>query len=248
MQKSDKLYRRVCDGVLDQLAAGEFDIGARLPTERELAETYQVSRTTVREAMVALEMLGIVDMRKGSGIYVVSRSRAADEANALDIGAFELMEARRIYEVETVGLAALRIGDDDLGRLEVLLATMRDADERAGEQADRDFHITIAQATGNSAMVGIIAELWLMRDRSDLARNIHKRARGTGLEPRVHEHQAILDALRQRDPQAAREAMRLHLDQVIEHLLARTELQVIEEARLRTADLRERIFGSAEAI
>lgn len=245
MKKSDKLYRRVCDGVLQRLAAGEFDVGARLPAERELAETYAVSRATVREAMVALEMLGIVDMRKGSGIYVVGRARSEEESDRLDIGAFELMEARRLYEVETAAVAASRIGAEDLAQLDALIGTMQDEDEARGEQADRDFHLLIAEATGNSAMVAIIAELWSMRERCDLARTILQRARGSGLAPRVREHRVIVDALRAGDPHAAREAMRTHLDAVIEHLLASTESEVIEAARVRTAGLRHRMFGAA---
>lgn len=243
MKKADKLYRQVCDGIMQRLTAGEFPVGSKLPTERELSEAFEVSRPTVREAMVALEMLGIVDMRKGSGIYVVGPASVDNRAETLDIGAFELMEARRAYEVETAALAAERITEDHFELLEQLLEQMQSKDELAGEDADREFHLTIARATGNGAMVSIVGELWVMRERCDLARTILERARGSGLAPRIAEHRLIVEALRSRDPTAAREAMRAHLNAVIEHLLARTESQFIERARIRTADLRGRLFG-----
>jgi DNA-binding FadR family transcriptional regulator len=245
MTKPDKLYRRVCDAVMQRLNDGEFAVGARLPTERELAETYKVSRPTVREAMVALEMLGIVDMRKGSGIYVVGHEPNENVAAHLDVGAFELMEARRVYEVETAGLAATRIDKADLGELEALIVLMEQEDELSGELADRNFHLVIARATGNSAMVAVTTELWELRARCDLARTIMERARGTGLAPRIAEHRVILEALKAGSAQGARQAMQAHLDAVIEHLLDRTENDVIEAARSRTAGLRKRMFGGA---
>jgi len=245
MEKSDKLYRRVTDGILQRLAQGEFPIGSRLPTERELAETYTISRTTVREAMVALEMMGVVEMRKGSGIYVASLRMPGEGAETLDVGAFELLEARRSVEAEVAALAALRIDDERLDELDALVATMADADAdiAASERADRDFHLAIAGATGNGAFLAVVTDLWAMRDRCDLARTIHQRARGGGEMLRVAEHRAIVAALRARDAEAARLAMRQHLDAVLEHLLARTESEEIEAVRQRNANLRERIFA-----
>lgn len=249
MEKSDKLYRRVTDGILQRLAGGEFPVGSRLPTERELAETYTISRTTVREAMVALEMMGVVEMRKGSGIYVASLRMPGEGAETLDVGAFELLEARRSVEAEVAALAALRIDDERLGELDALVATMADADADivASERADRDFHLAIASATGNGAFVAVVTDLWAMRDRCDLARTIHQRARGGGEMLRIAEHRAIIAALRARDAEAARLAMRQHLDAVLEHLLARTESEEIEAVRQRNANLRERIFARTHA-
>ena len=247
MPPSDKLYRRITDGILQRLANGDFDVGSRLPTEREIAEHYAVSRTTVREAMVALEMMGIVEMRKGSGIYVAALHLPGQQPETLDIGAFELLEARRSIEAEVTALAALRIDEADLDRLETLLVTMTDPDIEISEGADRDFHFVIAAATGNSAMVAVIADLWAMRDRCDLARTIHERARGGGELMRVEEHRAILHALRSHDPEEARAEMRRHLDAVIEHLLAKTENEEVAAVRLRNAHLRKRIFAHGRA-
>jgi DNA-binding FadR family transcriptional regulator len=247
MDRSDKLYRRVIDGVLEQLAAGKFTIGSRLPTERELAETYTTSRATVREAMVALEMMGVVEMRKGSGIYVASLRMPGEQAEALDVGAFELLEARRGIEAEVAAVAARRIDDEGLDALAALLITMTDPDITISERADRDFHLVIAAATGNSALIAVVTDLWAMRDRCELARTIHQRARGGGELLRVEEHRAILEALRSHNPEAARTAMRNHLDAVIDHLLAKTESDEVAAVRLRNASLRERIFAPGGA-
>ncbi|MEN2787262.1 FadR/GntR family transcriptional regulator [Sphingomonas qilianensis] len=231
------------DGVVEQLAAGRFAIGSRLPTERELAESYATSRATVREAMVALEMMGVVEMRKGSGIYVASLRMPGAQAEALDVGAFELLEARRSIEAEVAAVAARRIDSDALRELDALLEAMTDPDITISERADRDFHLVIAAATGNSAMIAVVTDLWAMRDRCELARTIHQRARGGGELLRVEEHRAVLAALRAGDADAARNAMRRHLDAVIEHLLAKTEHDEVAAVRLRNASLRERIFA-----
>jgi DNA-binding FadR family transcriptional regulator len=247
MSKPEKLYRRVIDGVLARLAAGEFPIGSRLPTERDLADAYQISRATVREAMVALEMMGVVEMRKGSGIYVASLGTGGERTETLDVGAFELLEARRSIEAEVAALAALRIDEDALDELDALLVTMTDPDIAVSERADREFHLVIAAATGNGAMVAVVTDLWAMRDRCELARAIHQRARGGGELLRVEEHRGVLDALRRHDPEAARTAMRAHLDAVLEHLLAKTENEEIEALRRRNAGRRDRLFAHTRA-
>ncbi|WP_214201438.1 FadR/GntR family transcriptional regulator [Novosphingobium profundi] len=238
--KSEKLYRKVIDAVQQGIDAGAYPVGTRLPSEREIAEENSVSRTTVREAMVALEMLGVVEMRKGSGIYVVDGMPIRASASELDVGAFELIEARRLLEGEIAGLAAHFASDAQLERLAELLEAMEDPDEIKGEQADREFHQVIAEASGNGALEAVVRDLWDMRERAPLARSILHRARGLGLGARVDEHRAILEALRARDALAARQAMRAHLERVIDHLLAMTENDDIAAAKSRSAALRKR--------
>lgn len=240
LANNGKLYRRVIGSVLNEIKAGKFPIGSRLPPERDLATLNSVSRTTVREAMVALEMLGFVEMRKGSGIYVTSDS-GRESPTDLDVGAFELMEARRMIESEIASLAAHYITPEHVARLRALLSQMKTSEELEAEQADRDFHIAIAEATGNGALVSVVTDLWDMRERAPLARNILHRARGPGFSSRVKEHAAVLNALERKDPAAARAAMRAHLDRVVEHLLITTENEEVEAARTRSASLRRRV-------
>ncbi|WP_419318084.1 FadR/GntR family transcriptional regulator [Caulobacter sp. ErkDOM-E] len=243
MADNVKLYRRIADTVADAIEAGHYKLGDRLPTERELAEQFGVSRPTLREAMIALEMLGMIEARHGLGIYVTSNARPAAPPHEIDfeIGAFELIEARRLFEGEAAALAATSIDDAQLAQLEALMVRMHEEEEITGEDADREFHMIIARATGNGAIIATIENLWDWRNRSPLARNILARARGMGLEPRINEHRRVFEALKARDPAAARQAMRDHLERVIEHLLHATETEAVQRAKQETSTRRDAI-------
>ena len=243
MADNVKLYRRIADTVAEAIEAGQYKLGDRLPTERELAEQFGVSRPTLREAMIALEMLGMIEARHGLGIYVTGNVRPPAPSSEVDfeIGAFELIEARRLFEGEAAALAAASIDDGQLAELEALMVRMHEEEEIAGEEADREFHMIIARATGNGAIIATIENLWDWRNRSPLARTILTRARGMGLEPRINEHKRVFDALKARDPHAARQAMRDHLERVIEHLLHATETEAVQRAKQETSARRSAI-------
>lgn len=241
--KSIKLYRQICDQISEAIVRGDYPIGNRLPAERELAEQFGVSRPTIREAMIALEMQDVVTSRHGSGIYVVGIP--GETAPELDVGAFELAEARRLLEGETAALAATMIDDDGLKSLEACLVAMASPDEEKAAAADREFHLAIARATGNGALVASVTMLWDMRNRSPLARRIFSRSKGHSLTPRIEEHRDIIRAMRERDASAARRAMRDHLDRVIELLLATTETEAVEQARKQARAQRERMAARA---
>lgn len=242
MAPSGKLYRRLADAIAADIEAGKYKVGQRLPTERELAEEMGVSRPTLREALIALEMLGMIEARHGLGIYVTRAQMPLTAATYdFEIGAFELIEARRLFEGEACALAAATIDDDSLAELDRLLDLMADEDELKGEDADKEFHMVIARATGNGAIIATVENLWELRNRSPLARNILTRARGAGLEPRIAEHRAIIDGLKAHDPAAARQAMRDHLERVIEHLLHATETEAMEKAQQESKARRSQI-------
>jgi GntR family transcriptional repressor for pyruvate dehydrogenase complex len=238
-----KLYQQAAAAIAAAIQRGEYRPGARIPSERELAEEHGVSRPTIREALIALEVIGLIRSRHGSGIFVEDNPPAGALSLSLDIGAFELTEARRLFEGETAALAALSITDEDLARLEVLIADMkRENDEKvSGEHADREFHLVIARATANSAIVGVIESLWDARYSSPLCAEMLERARNVGVRPRIDEHLVILDALRRRDPAAARTAMRDHLERVIDGLLQATEIDTMERARAEVAGRRSEL-------
>jgi len=245
MDATGKLYRRLADAIASEIESGKYKVGDRLPTERELAEQYGVSRPTLREALIALEMLGMIEARHGLGIYV-TRTQMPLPASAYDfeIGAFELIEARRLFEGEAAALAATNITDEQIAQLEDLLERMHIEEEVRGEDADKEFHLVIARATGNGAIIATVENLWEWRNRP-LARNILTRARGMGLEPRILEHRRVVDALKARDPAAARQAMRNHLERVIEHLLHATETEALQraeqESRARRSQIAKRV-------
>src|SRR4029453_2640123 len=138
MDLSGKLYRRLADSIASEIESGKYALGERLPTERELAERFGVSRPTLREALIALEMLGMIEARHGLGIYVTRTQMPLTSATYdIEIGAFELIEARRLFEGRAPPLAATSINDEQIAELERLMVLMADEDELQGEVADR---------------------------------------------------------------------------------------------------------------
>ncbi|WP_267382646.1 MULTISPECIES: FadR/GntR family transcriptional regulator [unclassified Sphingomonas] len=242
-----KLYQQAAAAIAALIQRGDYRPGQRIPSERELAEEHKVSRPTIREALIALEVTGLIRSRHGSGIFVVDNPPADALMLSLDIGAFELTEARRLFEGEAAALAAVLIADADLEQLEALIADMEreNREQVSGEHADREFHLVIARATQNSAIAGVIETLWDARYSSPLCAHMLERARSVGVQPRIDEHQVILKALRARDPAAARTAMRDHLARVIEGLLKATEIDTMERARAEVEGKRSELARRA---
>ncbi len=236
-----RLYQQVADQLRAEIAEGRYEENARLPAERLLAERFDVSRPTIREAIIALEIRGFVEVRVGSGVYVISRTGDTKAPLELDIGPFELLEARRIIESDLAALAARRIDDTQVARLERLLEEMEHENEigAVGERADREFHNAIARATRNSALVATVDHLWSVRETSPMLIAMLNKARAYGIQPLIEDHRAIVDALRERDPDGAHAAMHSHLSRVIDALLEGTEADAVERARRETEALRE---------
>jgi len=243
MPETQRLYERIAQQLASGIAKGQYLVGQRLPSERELAQAFNVSRPTIREAIIALELDSLVDVRVGSGVYVKNKAPPGGKAGATDIGPFELLEARRSIEGEACALAAARIDDAQLAQLAELLTEMRTENEHdvvLSEDADRRFHELIAAATQNSGMIAAVKMLWDARTRSPQNRSMSSKVRATGVKPRIDEHTAILKALKLRDGDAARAAMRDHLTRVIDALLKATEVQEMERARQQIAEQRKR--------
>jgi GntR family transcriptional regulator, hexuronate regulon transcriptional repressor len=238
-----RLYKRVADELRAAILSGRYPAGRRLPAERELAEMFGVSRPTIREAVIALELQHLVEVSVGVGVYV-REPGAADRGldPDLTIGPFELTEARKIIESETAALAATLIDDEQLDRLDKIIERMEEENrlEIQGESADRLFHLGIAEATGNSALVAVIDDLWHRRETSPMVVNAMQKARSKGIKPVADDHRRIVAALRERNPAAARTAMQDHLSRVIETLLKATESEAIERVQTEIAQRRER--------
>lgn len=239
----DRLYQDLARDLRQELASGLYPVGARLPAERELAAKFGVSRPTVREALIALEVQGLIEVRVGSGAHV-RKLPATEEGGAggFNVSGFELTEARLLFEGEAAALAATQAGAEDLAEIERLVDEIarENADPAGTERADRQFHLAIARATRNAAVYDVIERLWDLRAASPEAALLHAKARSANIKPVVDEHTAILDALRQGDPDGARTAMRAHLTQVIDSLLFATEERKIAEAKKDAQAKRER--------
>src|SRR5437660_7034443 len=159
-----RLYRQIADQIRTLIRSGEFPAGSRLPPERDLARQLGVSRPSVREALIALEVEGLVEVRIGSGIYVLTPNRnALDEIDQQTTsGPFELLRARWVIEGECAALAAKSAKKAQLAAIEEALELMQR--EMEGEtqplNADRLFHLRIAEGTGNGALVQVVKLLW----------------------------------------------------------------------------------------
>jgi len=234
-----RLYQEVSDQLTARIASGEFAVGERLPAERKLAASLAVSRATIREAMIALEIAGLVEIRTGSGIFVIADSTAANCSPVDDIGPgpFELIEARMLFESEAAAIAASRISEQELQQLDSVCREMTVLMEagHSAEDIDHQFHHVIAVATRNSAILSTIDQLWGFRIRMPMWAKLHALISEREGEPgwtldrhTIVDHRRILNALRARDADAARAAMRMHLDHVKEALLKASELDAID--------------------
>ena len=242
MAHNKRLYRSVMKKLQRLIDSGEYPPGGHLPPERELALRFDVSRPTVREAIIALEALNQVEVKTGSGVYVLT---STSNANGIDlsISAFELTEARALIEGEAAALAATMITDEQLTALERALQDM--ADESAdgtlkSELADKKFHHIISEATQNKMLSSVIARLWYIRDNSPAVHKAYHSICESDPNVRVQEHQDIYDSLARRDTAAARIAMHEHFSRILNKLIVANESEQVEEARRRAMESRQR--------
>ena len=228
--ESTRLYRQIADQIVGLIDSGEFPAGSRLPPERELAGLLGVSRTSVREAIIALEIAARVEVRVGTGIFVIrAPAEAVPGPQAVvgdkGVGPFELLAARALIEGETAALAAKHARKADLVALRDTIVRMRAHAEDAGERdaADRAFHVRIAEATGNGALAHAVAGLWDLR-RGDLWSRIEVHFHTAALRAKtLADHEAIVAALAARDGAGARKAMHRHLERVVREFQRRWE-------------------------
>ena len=208
---SERLYVLVARRIADYIGQGNAQPGDKLPSERDLAERLNVSRPTVREAMIALEVSGVIEVRKGSGIYVASGGRSnplRDEG----IGPFHILELRLMVEPEAAALAAERMTPAQVQGLRDIVDDMaRTAESPERETVDARFHVALAHGTENAAIVGTIEWLWNLRAQSAQSRGFHRTILSEGIYPVIDEHRAIVEAVASGSADAARQAMRDHL-------------------------------------
>lgn len=225
---------------------GVYPPGTRLPGERELAEQFEVSRVTIRQALISLQALGKLEVRPGSGSHVLNA--AVSQVDVLpSVSALELTEARSLFESEVAALAAPDISDETLAELEQLIVEMSSDhdDVDAAELADRDFHLTIAAAAGNSVLYYIVEKLWRMRMELAPVKKVYDSVCSEDATVRGGEHREILDALHSRDPSQARLAMRKHFTRLLESMLDVTEQKALMDVRRKASESRERFLKSA---
>ncbi len=242
----ERLYQLIASKIEALIDSGKYPVGSRLPPERELAEKFGVSRVAVREAQIALQAVGRIKIKTGSGAYVVD-ARTDGKSKLPNVSAFELTEARALFEAEAAALAAVQIDEATLNQLERYIEIMANTspDDKAGELADKNFHRAIANASGNAAITYVIETLWSLRTDLEPVKAVYDSVCGADFGARAAEHTAILDALRARDPGAARVAMRMHFKRLLESMLDVTEERALEELRKQASKSRQRYLKSA---
>lgn len=214
--ESRRLYRQIAEQIARLIESGEFLPGTRLPAERELAGSLGVSRASVREAIISLELGGLVEVRVGTGIFVTAPQRQAAAARDAGPGPFELLQARKLIEGEIAALAAAKATAADVAALRDCVARMEKHvdDFAAREASDRDFHEQIAKATGNGSLELVVEGLW--NQRADLWRRTQLHFHTAELAHKtIRDHAGILQAIAAHDAAGARTAMHRHLARVV---------------------------------
>jgi DNA-binding FadR family transcriptional regulator len=209
-----RLYRQVADQLRQLIDSGEYAVGSRLPTERELAEQFGLSRPTVREALIALEVEGRIRIRVGSGIYVRSngaKTRPPDRNN--DEGPFELLRAREFVEGAIAAEAALQARAEDIQKLDDVLSQMRGTSHPSAEtiRYDRDFHTGVAGILCNAVLVRFIGEMFDQRLNPYFERLSSYFENTQSWQAALEEHVAVRDAIAAGDADGAKTAMQEHL-------------------------------------
>lgn len=210
-----RLYRQISDQLRKLIVDGEFPTGSRLPSERDLSVQLGVSRPSLREALIALEVEGYIEVRMGSGIYVCPPAPREGQIDlSSEEGPLELIRAREMIEGEVAYAAAKNASAAQLDAIDQAFQLMI-AHTDAGInplEADRLFHIRVAEATGNSVLVGLVTQLFDAR-LGPLFKRLHSHfdSKVVWYEA-IDEHALVIQALRERNAEKARAAMRRHMD------------------------------------
>lgn len=211
---SQKLYLQIAEKIGQLIESEHYSPGTRLPPERDLALTLGVSRPSVREALIALEIQGCVDIKMGSGVYVRhAQVNTVAPPSSLGESPSELMQARVVLEGEIIALACARVTPKAITTLRKNIEQMNAAliKGQSGLTYDRDFHLCIAAMTGNSVMLRLTKELF---DERHSPISTQFSLRSETLESwmaATKEHELIIKALETRDPFFAQATMRMHL-------------------------------------
>lgn len=232
MVPTQRKPRNLAQGVVEQISSsirqGILKPGEKLPTESSMMAQHGVSRTVVREAISHLQASGLVQTRHGIGTFVLERPAQGglgiDAESILTLrDVLSILELRIGVETETAGLAAVRRSDEQVRELAAALGEMHEAMAvgRSAVEADKRFHLLIAQATGNRYFEDILTQLGnAIIPRARLNTVELEQDKPANFNERVgREHDDIFRAIERRDPEAARAAMRMHLSNSRERLV-----------------------------
>ena len=244
---SKRLFQSVAEQIAQLIDEGAYPPGTRLPGERELAEKLGVSRVTIREAEIALQAVGRLEIKTGSGVYVSKQEPVLDGALP-EASAFEVTEARLLVESESAAIAARNISEEGIAKLAELVEIMRTGTPDEADAADEQFHLTIAEASNNAAMVHTIKNLWRMREDIPEVKATYAAVCVHDAASRTEEHRAVFDAIKDHDPAGARAAMREHFHRLLETMLEATERLALQEVQQQASQSRERFLAASKSV
>lgn len=219
--KTERLYRQIANAIMDSIKNAEFLPGGLLPPERELARQLGVSRSSVREALIALEMTGWVDIRTGNGIYVAQTLPQNEIKEMESFSLHDLLQAREAFEGMLAAFAARNGSKQQRGALLALTAQLQQYNENdaAFLEQDKQFHLLISEMSGNDLLRDMMDYLWNKRHSPHFKR-LERHYADKGFARDMNEdHQQIAEAIVAGDEAAARAAMEQHLQHVQQRLL-----------------------------
>ena len=220
--KTERLYRQIANAIMESIQRGEFAPGAALPPERELAKQLGVSRSSVREALIALEMTGWVDIRTGNGVFAMQPLPPASAPVAeADYSLEDLLQARLAFEGMLAEMAARNGSPAQREQLRALADTLLRYRANDAEFLDQDkgFHLLIGEMSGNEVLREMMEALWNKRDNARFRRLERHFADNAFTDEMNRDHQQIAAAIYAGDAAAARAAMESHLARVQRRLL-----------------------------
>ena len=241
------LYQTIATKIVELIDSGVFPPGRRLQSDNELADYFGVSRSSVREARIVLQAQGRLELKGRSGTYV--RDWNMQTSHGLPrVAALELTEARVLFEAEAAALAAPIITEEALSELETYIAIMSGEKESdmTKEDADAAFHNTIARSTNNHMIVFVIESMWKVRTESTELQKVYQRVCNSDSSHREDEHLKILQALKNRDSSAARQAMRVHFTSILEALIESSEKEAYQAVKQQISKKRSRFLLASQ--
>lgn len=230
-----RLFWHIVEKIETSINSSVYSPGSRLPPERELAETFNVSRPTIREAIIALEVRGRVEVKTGSGVYVLDSEITAKKTDK--VNAFEVTQARALIEGEVAAIAATTITAEELTQLNKTLLNMKNGINIVA--ADEQFHQIIAYSTRNAAMILSVENLWKLRTSTQEVVEDYDSVCSGDNDKTLAEHNAIYQALKSGNATEARQAMHGHFNRLINTLFDVVETRALEEIKRKNSEKRD---------
>ncbi len=219
--KQPRLYQEIGKKIKQNILIN-CDVGTRLPTEREIAEKYNVGRSVVRDAIIMLELENLVEVKKGSGIYLIHKPEGKFPMPLEQIGPFEHLQARQIIESDIAKFAAIQATKSSIIKLREALAIEEDnlKQNTIDDTGDKMFHEYLAKATQNGVFVDVVNSFWEWREQSLMWKKLHSHINDTNYRQKwLIDHRKIYIAIHKKEANAAYDAMWQHLEHVKETLM-----------------------------